>query len=142
MVGLNANKLFSIVCKSPDLFPQVERLCTAVMSALCLSHKLTKFLIPLFQVMPKPVLTLLDFSFPLASSDLGAETLENEFLLNNMNLSKVRVYSVTKTMMSGGSRDVGNYAMAISIAYTVGRNCPCFTWDCFAPIAPTYHFIC
>lgn len=39
--------------------------------------------------MPKPVLTLLDLSFPLASSDLGAETLENEFILRNMHLSQV-----------------------------------------------------
>ncbi|KAI9174226.1 hypothetical protein LWI28_014153 [Acer negundo] len=63
IVGLNASKLFCIVCKSPDLFPQV---------------------------MPKPVLTLLDLSFPLASSDLGAETLENEFILNNINLSQIQ----------------------------------------------------
>lgn len=41
------------------------------------------------QVMPKPVLTLLDLSFPLASSDLGAETLENEFMMNNFHLSQV-----------------------------------------------------
>ncbi|KAK2633663.1 hypothetical protein Ddye_002049 [Dipteronia dyeriana] len=62
IVGLNASKLFCIVCKSPDVSPQV---------------------------MPKPVLTLLDLSFPLASSDLGAETLENEFILNNINLSQI-----------------------------------------------------
>ncbi|XP_031287582.1 WD repeat and HMG-box DNA-binding protein 1 [Pistacia vera] len=59
IVGLNARKLFCIVCKNPDFFPQV---------------------------MPKPVLTLLDLSFPLASSDLGAEALENEFILNNIHL--------------------------------------------------------
>ncbi|KAL5749016.1 hypothetical protein ACOSQ2_026313 [Xanthoceras sorbifolium] len=63
IVGLNASKLFCIVCKSPDLFPQV---------------------------MPKPVLTLLDLSFPLASSDLGAEALENEFIVNNVNLSQIQ----------------------------------------------------
>uniref|UniRef100_A0A5B7B1E7 Putative WD repeat and HMG-box DNA-binding protein 1 n=1 Tax=Davidia involucrata TaxID=16924 RepID=A0A5B7B1E7_DAVIN len=62
VVGLNASKLFCIVCKSPDLFPQV---------------------------IPKPVLTLLDLSFPLASSDLGAENLENEFIMNNMHLSQI-----------------------------------------------------
>lgn len=39
--------------------------------------------------MPKPVLTLLDLSFPLATSDLGAETLENEFILKNMHLLQV-----------------------------------------------------
>ncbi|KAK9278760.1 hypothetical protein L1049_028337 [Liquidambar formosana] len=63
VVGLNASKLFCIVCKNPDLYPQV---------------------------MPKPVLTLLNLSFPLASSDLGAEALENEFMLNNMHLSQIQ----------------------------------------------------
>ncbi|PQM39047.1 WD repeat and HMG-box DNA-binding protein 1 [Prunus yedoensis var. nudiflora] len=63
VVGLNASKLFCIVCKSPDLYPQV---------------------------IPKPVLTPLNFSFPLASSDLGADALENEFMLNNMHLVQVQ----------------------------------------------------
>ncbi|XP_019189746.1 PREDICTED: WD repeat and HMG-box DNA-binding protein 1 [Ipomoea nil] len=63
VVGLNASKLFCVVCKSPDSFPQAT---------------------------PKPVLTLLDLSFPLASSDLGAENLENEFILNNMHLCRVQ----------------------------------------------------
>ncbi|KAA8541101.1 hypothetical protein F0562_025064 [Nyssa sinensis] len=63
VVGLNASKLFCIVCKSPDAFPQVT---------------------------PKPVLSLLDLSFPLASSDLGAENLENEFIMNSMHLSQIQ----------------------------------------------------
>ncbi|KAF3957802.1 hypothetical protein CMV_017222 [Castanea mollissima] len=63
VVGLNASKLFCIVCKKPDLFPQV---------------------------MPKPVLSLLNLSFPVASSDLGAEALENEFILNNMHLLQIQ----------------------------------------------------
>ncbi|KAF3437994.1 hypothetical protein FNV43_RR20750 [Rhamnella rubrinervis] len=63
VVGLNASKLFCVVCKNPDLFPQV---------------------------MPKPVLSLLNLSFPLASSDLGAEALENEFMLNNMHLLQIQ----------------------------------------------------
>ncbi|GAV56511.1 WD40 domain-containing protein/DUF3639 domain-containing protein, partial [Cephalotus follicularis] len=63
VVGLNTSKLFCIVCRTPDLFPQV---------------------------IPKPVLTLLNFSFPLGSSDLGAEALENEFILNNMHLSQIQ----------------------------------------------------
>lgn len=63
VVGLNANKLFCVVCKSPDLFPQAT---------------------------PKPVLTLLDLSFPLATSDLGAESLENEFIVTNMHLSQIQ----------------------------------------------------
>ncbi|KAJ8752330.1 hypothetical protein K2173_003966 [Erythroxylum novogranatense] len=62
VVGLNATKLFCVVCKTPDLFPLV---------------------------IPKPVLTLLDLSFPLASSDLGADALENEFILNSMHLSQI-----------------------------------------------------
>ncbi|KAI3759231.1 hypothetical protein L6452_06888 [Arctium lappa] len=63
MVGLNSSKLFCILCKSPDKFPQA---------------------------VPKPVLTLLDHSIPLASSDLGAETLENEFIVSNMQLSQIQ----------------------------------------------------
>ncbi|KAL9998133.1 putative transcription factor WD40-like family [Helianthus debilis subsp. tardiflorus] len=63
MVGLNSSKLFCILCKSPDKFPQA---------------------------VPKPVLTLLDLSIPLASSDLGAENLENEFILSNMHLSQIQ----------------------------------------------------
>jgi chromosome transmission fidelity protein 4 len=39
--------------------------------------------------MPKPVLTILDFSSALASSDLGADELENEFMMNNLQLSEV-----------------------------------------------------
>ncbi|KAL2479109.1 transducin family protein/WD-40 repeat family protein [Forsythia ovata] len=63
VVGLNANKLFCIVCKSPESYPQATS---------------------------KPVLTLLDLSFPLASSDLGADSLENEFMMNNMHLCQIQ----------------------------------------------------
>ncbi|KAK2969699.1 hypothetical protein RJ640_004205 [Escallonia rubra] len=63
VVGLNTSSVICIVCKSPDSFPQA---------------------------IPKPILTLLDLSFPLASSDLGAETLENEFILKNMQLFEIR----------------------------------------------------
>lgn len=42
-----------------------------------------------FQVLPKPVLTLLNLSLPLASSDLGSEALENEFIMNSMHLFEV-----------------------------------------------------
>ncbi|KAG6413774.1 hypothetical protein SASPL_126488 [Salvia splendens] len=63
VAGLNASKLFCIVCKSPETFPQST---------------------------PKPVLTLLDLSFPLAASDLGADNLENEFMMNNMHLSRIQ----------------------------------------------------
>ncbi|KAK9669066.1 hypothetical protein RND81_13G106900 [Saponaria officinalis] len=63
VVGLNAEKLFCIICKSPDSYPKVSS---------------------------KPVLSLLDFSQPLASSDLGADTLENEFIMRNMHLSQIQ----------------------------------------------------
>ncbi|XP_076947551.1 protein ENHANCER OF LHP1 1-like [Bidens hawaiensis] len=63
VVGLNSSKLFCILCKSPDKFPLA---------------------------VPKPVLTLLDLAIPLASSDLGAENLENEFILSNMHLSQIQ----------------------------------------------------
>ncbi|CAI9113387.1 OLC1v1013980C1 [Oldenlandia corymbosa var. corymbosa] len=63
IVGFNATKLFCVVCKSPSSFPQTT---------------------------PKPLLTLLDLSVPLATSDLGAESLENEFVLNNMHLFQVQ----------------------------------------------------
>lgn len=45
----------------------------------------------LIQSTPKPVLTLFDLSFPLASSDLGADTLENEFIMTNMHLSQASI---------------------------------------------------
>lgn len=64
VVGLNASKLFCIVCKSPETYPSVT---------------------------PKPVLTLLDLSFPLPSSDLGAGDLENEFIMSNLQLSRTQM---------------------------------------------------
>ncbi|KAL5974420.1 hypothetical protein ACLOJK_031085 [Asimina triloba] len=42
------------------------------------------------KVTPKPVLTLLSLSFPIASSDLGADSLENEFMMINLHLSQTR----------------------------------------------------
>ncbi|CAN1296962.1 Protein ENHANCER OF LHP1 1 [Linum perenne] len=63
VAGLNARKLLCIVCKSPEVFPQV---------------------------IPKPIITLLDLSFPLASSDLGAEALENEFIMNDLRLFQIQ----------------------------------------------------
>ncbi|KAI4335860.1 hypothetical protein L6164_014465 [Bauhinia variegata] len=63
VVGLNASKLFCVICKNPEIFPQV---------------------------IPKPVLTLLNLSFPLASSDLGSEALENEFIMNSMRLFEIQ----------------------------------------------------
>nr|XP_012567793.1 WD repeat and HMG-box DNA-binding protein 1 [Cicer arietinum] len=63
MVGLNTNKLVCVVCKKPESFPQV---------------------------VPKPILTLMNLSFPLASSDLGSEALENEFMMNSMHLFEIQ----------------------------------------------------
>ncbi|KAK7304216.1 hypothetical protein RJT34_15339 [Clitoria ternatea] len=63
VAGLNASKLFCVVCKKPDTFPQV---------------------------IPKPVLNLMNLSFPLASSDLGSEAHENEFMMNNMHLFEIQ----------------------------------------------------
>ncbi|MQM19924.1 hypothetical protein Taro_052937, partial [Colocasia esculenta] len=64
VVGLNMSKLFCIVCKSPDSCPLVS---------------------------PKPVLTLMDLSFPVASSDLGATDLENEFIMCSFSLSQIQM---------------------------------------------------
>lgn len=63
VVGLDANNIFCVLCKSPDCYPQV---------------------------MPKPVLSILEFSFPLASSDLGANNLENEFMMKRLHLSQIQ----------------------------------------------------
>ncbi|CAM0950745.1 unnamed protein product [Alopecurus aequalis] len=63
VVGLDANNIFCILCKSPECYPQV---------------------------MPKPILTILELSFPLASSDLGANSLENEFMTRKLHLSQIQ----------------------------------------------------
>lgn len=49
--------------------------------------------------MPKPILTLKDLSFPLATSDLGSEALENEFMMNNMHLFEVCSSNLFKSFM-------------------------------------------
>ncbi|CAN7022344.1 unnamed protein product [Brassica rapa subsp. trilocularis] len=59
VVGLNTTSLYCIACKHPERFPQVT---------------------------PKPILSILDLSLPLASSDLGAASLENEFILKQLRL--------------------------------------------------------
>ncbi|KAK2422234.1 WD repeat and HMG-box DNA-binding protein [Trifolium repens] len=63
MVGLNTNKLVCVVCKKPEFYPQV---------------------------VPKPILTLMNLVFPLATSDLGSEALENEFMMNSMHLFEIQ----------------------------------------------------
>ncbi|XP_066377432.1 LOW QUALITY PROTEIN: protein ENHANCER OF LHP1 1 [Miscanthus floridulus] len=63
VVGLDANNVFCILCKTPQSYPHV---------------------------MPKPVLNILHLSFPLASSDLGANSLENEFLMRKLQLSQIQ----------------------------------------------------
>lgn len=167
MVGLNENKLFCVVCKSPNAYPSVRsfklplillatwadfmheiwnlldrflnyKWCNLKMTLLgynlfakmnkrhSIGLKITEFFIfnsmipwylnfdhnwkfililncglftinsplhvnslDLWQVMPKPILMLLDLEFPLACSDLGTDDLENEFLIRNLHLSKV-----------------------------------------------------
>ncbi|KAL1213187.1 Protein ENHANCER OF LHP1 1 [Cardamine amara subsp. amara] len=59
VVGLNTTSLYCIACKHPEIFPQVT---------------------------PKPILTILDLALPLASSDLGAASLENELMLKQLRL--------------------------------------------------------
>ncbi|CAA7041757.1 unnamed protein product [Microthlaspi erraticum] len=59
VVGLNTTSVYCIACKHPELFPQVT---------------------------PKPILTILDFSLPLQSSDLGSTSLINEFILKQRRL--------------------------------------------------------
>lgn len=83
VVGLDSSKLFCIICKSPEKFPQARIVCYA---NLFLENNIVLFLI---QAIPKQALTLLDLSIPLASSDLGAQNLESEFIIRNMHLSQV-----------------------------------------------------
>ncbi|CAN8268394.1 unnamed protein product [Cochlearia groenlandica] len=59
VVGLNRTSLYCVACKRPELYPQVT---------------------------PKPILTILDLALPLASSDLGAASLENELMLKQLRL--------------------------------------------------------
>uniref|UniRef100_A0A0A9BUT2 Uncharacterized protein n=1 Tax=Arundo donax TaxID=35708 RepID=A0A0A9BUT2_ARUDO len=63
VVGLDATNIFCIQCKPPQSYPEV---------------------------MPKPVLSILELSFPLASSDLGASSLENEFMMRKLHLSQIQ----------------------------------------------------
>jgi chromosome transmission fidelity protein 4 len=63
MVGLNSTQVFCVVCKLPDTYPQVA---------------------------PKPVLSVLNLSLPLACSDLGADDLENEYLRGSLVLSQMQ----------------------------------------------------
>lgn len=49
----------------------------------------------------------MDLSFPLASSDLGADNLENEFILHNLHLSQVHLNFPTWKFGSG--RGKGNF---------------------------------
>lgn len=85
------------MCKSPEFFPQVWSLFMNIYHPMsnCMIISITENLylhLLIFQSTPKPVLTLLDLSFPLASSDLGADNLENEFMMTNMHLSQASSY--------------------------------------------------
>ncbi|XP_020102596.1 WD repeat and HMG-box DNA-binding protein 1 [Ananas comosus] len=92
VVGLNSSKLFCIVCKSPDTYPSV---------------------------MPKPLLTILDLSSPLASSDLGAADLENEFIISNLHLSQMQ--KKIEEMVASGQDTTGLDDEAFSTEAAIDR---------------------
>ncbi|KAF8106737.1 hypothetical protein N665_0134s0022 [Sinapis alba] len=79
VVGLNTTSLYCIACKHPEVFPQVT---------------------------PKPILSILDFSLPLASSDLGAASLENEFILKQL-----RLYETQRRVDDMASAEVDTTAL-------------------------------
>jgi len=64
-------------------------------------------------VVPKPILTLMNLSFPLATSDLGAEALENEFMMNSMHLFEVRSCNLFKS----NGHCFGNFSPAFHKSY-------------------------
>eukprot|EP01018_Ginkgo_biloba_P014897 Gb_40172 [translate_table: standard] len=78
MVGLNSTQFFCVVCKSPDTHPQVN---------------------------PKPVLSVLNLSLPLACSDLGADDLENEYLRGSLLLSET-LRKVEETATCGSEAQI------------------------------------
>lgn len=86
VVGLNTSKLFCVICKNSESYPQVTEFLLPQTHLPCIIAERNFCLL---QVTPKPILTLLNLSFPLALSDLGAEALENEFMMNNMHLTQV-----------------------------------------------------
>ncbi|CAN6446726.1 unnamed protein product [Victoria cruziana] len=59
VVGLSSTRVFCVICSLPDIHPQVT---------------------------PKPVLAPFSLACPLASSDLGADDLEKEFMMNDLYL--------------------------------------------------------
>ncbi|KAH7291609.1 hypothetical protein KP509_29G024200 [Ceratopteris richardii] len=62
MVGLNDMQIMCVICKYPNKEPQVS---------------------------PKPILSIFKPVFPLAHSDLGAEDLENEFIIKSLHLAQM-----------------------------------------------------
>lgn len=62
MVGLNSTQAMCVVCKIPDKQPQVS---------------------------PKPILSIFNLCLPLVHSDLGADDLENEYLLGSWRLTQL-----------------------------------------------------
>lgn len=130
MVGLSAEKLFSIVCKSPDLYPKVElSLFLTTQDTNISFSSLWNLCIFLFQVSSKPVLSLLDLSYPLASSDLGADTLEKEFIFRNTRL--LQVWPFPCSLLSILSISLATVCEIALFLYkhsrqTLLRNLPCF----------------
>jgi chromosome transmission fidelity protein 4 len=86
VVGLNTSSLYCIACKYAEMFPQVYIITLDIKVFTYLENIGSPLFFLPFQVTPKPILTILDLSLPLASSDLGAASLENELILKQLRL--------------------------------------------------------
>lgn len=64
VVGLNTTQVYCIVCKAPESQPQV---------------------------MPKPVMSIINTSVPVVHSDLGADDLESDLLRGTLHLTHTRL---------------------------------------------------
>ena len=62
VVGLNTAQVYCIVCKAPETQPQV---------------------------VPKPVMGIINITVPVVHSDLGADDLESNFLSGTLHLTHV-----------------------------------------------------
>lgn len=89
VVGLNTSSLYCIACKYAEMFPQVYIITLDIKVFTYLENIGSPLFFLPFQVTPKPILTILDLSLPLASSDLGAASLENELILKQLRLYEV-----------------------------------------------------
>ena len=65
VVGLNTAQVYCIVCKAPETQPQL---------------------------VPKPVMSVLNTTVPVVHSDLGADDLESDFLRGTLHLTHVSIW--------------------------------------------------